>query len=238
MKTKALAFSVALLAGCGGGGGGGGVVPGPSPTPTVAPAPREQGQQPQEVIPTTTITIRNGDAFTPGAPMDFNITSALGEFDYQSYGTWARSPTDFVIAMATSTGQATPANALPTTGTATYMGSARGIYGVAGNGERVGTTAAMSAQVNFETREIGFATSNTITSGERSMPELNISGTLRYSAGVNNFSGAVQNQSGDMTGQAQGRFYGPAAQEIGGVYSLSSAGRIHILTGGFGGKKQ
>jgi hypothetical protein len=108
---------------------------------------------------------------------------------------------------------------------------ARGVYGVAGNGRRVGTTAALSAPVNFEAREIGFATSNTITSGQRSMPELDISSTLRYSAGVNNFSAAVQNQGGDMSGQAQGRFYGPAAQEIGGVYSLSSAGRIQILTG-------
>jgi hypothetical protein len=66
MKTKALGFAVALLAGCGGGGGGGGVAPGPGPSPTVAPAAGggETGggsTQPASVPYPTVFTANSGD---------------------------------------------------------------------------------------------------------------------------------------------------------------------------------
>jgi hypothetical protein len=40
-----------------------------------------------------------------------------------------------------------------------------------------------------------------------------------------------------LTGTATGRFYGPLAEEIGGVYSLNGAGPLQSMGGGFGGKK-
>jgi hypothetical protein len=67
---------------------------------------------------------------------------------------------------------------------------------------------------------------------------LNLSGTLSYLAGSNQFSGTVNTTS--MSGIATGKFYGPSAQEIGGTFSVSngtvgSGGSAYI--GGFGGKR-
>ena len=239
MKAACLTtLALAILAGCGGGGGGGGSAVAPAAPPRAANT--LEPTQTAEPIATTTIQASFGGSFTP-APADFMVGSSLGEFDYQTFGTWARAPSDFAQLVSRSSGQATPNAALPTTGTATFTGTARGVYTVAGNATRQATTADMRAAVNFGAREVAFSTSNTIVGpgvGEGPRPELNLNGTLRYSAGVNNFSGALTTQGSDMTGNAQGRFYGPAAQEIGGVYSLGNPSGTHGMTGGFGGKKQ
>jgi hypothetical protein len=59
---------------------------------------------------------------------------------------------------------------------------------------------------------------------------------LSYAQGVNSFSGGLTTANGALNGQGTGRFYGPSAQEIGGVYSLSGSG-LSRLIGGFGGKR-
>ena len=237
MKTKALAFSVVLLAGCGGGGGGGGVVPGPG----VAPAN-------QAPLVDTTITI--GDIFTPDANTSQATVSMTSEFNYQSYGAWGRPLTvgcceETLQSFANSIGKATPNDAIPTTGTATYTGSARGVYWErTGNAVTQATTSAnMTAGVDFSRREVEFSTSNTTLSSRSTLPgsngpapEFDLSGTLRYS--VNNITGTVTTRAGSMSGPANARFYGDKAQEIGGVYRVETLGGHQGLTGGFGGKKQ
>jgi hypothetical protein len=40
-----------------------------------------------------------------------------------------------------------------------------------------------------------------------------------------------------LIGTATGQFYGPVAQEIGGVLSLKALGSQETMVGGFGGKK-
>jgi hypothetical protein len=64
---------------------------------------------------------------------------------------------------------------------------------------------------------------------------LNMTGTLNYSPGSNQFSGAVST-AGGMTGTAQGRFFGPAAEEIGGTFSVTGPG-VQSYGGAFGGAR-
>jgi hypothetical protein len=227
------ALAAGVLAGCGGGGGGGGVVP--TPPPTVAPAaqPQDPVQPAETPVVATTITI--GDTFTPTAMGNFT-GSSLGDFDYQSYGVWARGSGDDVLTRATSTGTATPGNSIPTTGTATYTGTAKGFYWVNGNAQRWLTTANMTAGVDFERREVAFSTSNmAIIGGPPPGPNFDLFGTLRYGPGNNDIRGTVTTGDTSMSGNAQARFYGPQAQEIGGVYRVErgSSG----MTGAFGGKR-
>jgi hypothetical protein len=163
-------------------------------------------------------------------------------WSYQSFGIWAETGSLSLKMGAVSAGGATSANSLPTTGSATFNGRAIGFYVDAG-GTLWGTVAAMQADVNFGARSILFSTSNTIrgkTPEDANLGKaeagLNLSGTLAYSQGVNAFSGSVQTANGELSGQSAGRFFGPKAEEIGGIYSLQGSG-LSRMVGGFGGKR-
>ena len=166
-------------------------------------------------------------------------------WNYQTYGVWLQQtgPTTFT-AGAISAGAITPGIAVPTLGTGNFSGLATGFYVDAG-GVSFATAASMSADVNFSTQTIDFRTTGTMANllnggGGGPMPGLDLTGTnLTYAPGSSRFSGQVTSQSGTMTGDANGRFYGPAAQEIGGVYSLqgNALGSRERMLGGFGGRR-
>jgi hypothetical protein len=63
---------------------------------------------------------------------------------------------------------------------------------------------------------------------------LNLNASIGYPAGTNAFSGMVTSANG-MTGSLSGRYYGPNAEEVGGVYNLG--GTAGTMMGGFGGKR-
>jgi C-lobe and N-lobe beta barrels of Tf-binding protein B len=159
-------------------------------------------------------------------------------WSYQSFGVWTNGVGTGQVS-AGSAGTSTLGASIPTTGSATFTGLAAGLFG---NATAVYyATADMSAVTNFATRSIAFATTNSVVSPTIngtyvSAGGLNLSGTLTYAAGTNNFNGTV-NSSGytTMTGDAGGRFYGPTAQEIGGVFAVKSGNYGYI--GGFGGKR-
>jgi hypothetical protein len=164
-------------------------------------------------------------------------------WNYQSFGIWSNdlSATSWV-AGAVSAGSPTSGSSLPTTGTARFTGLAGGFF-FDSVGTPFATFASMSADVNFGSQNIVFSTANTTalnanTGSERpGSADLNLRGVLSYAQGVNAFSGTVTTApSAGLSGQASGRFYGPAAEEIGGVYSLSGAG-LSRMAGGFGGKR-
>ena len=160
-------------------------------------------------------------------------------WDYQTYGVWVTGEgTGSGTAGAVSAGNVTAVTGIPATGTAVFSGNALGVFGIVGAPAYL-TAAAMSANTNFGSRTIAFATSGTVASsfnggGAFSAPGLNMSGNLTYGAGVNQFSGAVTASNG-MSGSAVGKFYGPNANEIGGTYNLSGGGAF--MGGGFGGKR-
>jgi hypothetical protein len=162
-------------------------------------------------------------------------------WNYQSFGVWGTnldSPSWQLGAV--SAGTPTSGSSLPTTGTATFSGLSAGFYSDPA-GTPHATSANMRADVDFGSRNIQFSTSNTRVTNSNTHVRttdtgLNLSGSLSYAPGVNAFSGTVQTQNTLLGGQAGGRFYGPAAEEIGGVYSLQGAGLSRML-GGFGGKR-
>lgn len=166
-------------------------------------------------------------------------------WNYQSYGVWINGidPTTGLgngTAGAISVGSATPVTGMPSTGTATFVGTAGGIY-VAPSGGAGFTIADMSASVNFGTRAVGFATTSTNTTNNftsfSARSDLNMTGTLTYASGTNAFSGAVTSATGLLTGNAVGKFYGPTAQEIGGTYAIKAGSGLESMIGGFGGKR-
>jgi hypothetical protein len=162
-------------------------------------------------------------------------------WNYQTFGAWATQtgPTSFVLG-SVSAGNATPGNAVPTTGLATFTGIAAG-YFIDQAGTRFTTNAAMIANVDFQNRAIGFNTLdtglvNSNTGAATRKEELDLSGTLSWSAGQNGFSGPVRSRDQNVSGPASGRFYGPKAEEIGGTYNLVG-GPVSRMVGGFGGKQ-
>jgi hypothetical protein len=189
------------------------------------------------------ISCGGGGICQASSPTASAITGdALGSgWNYQTYGVWAvqSGPTSFVLG-GVSAGNATPGNAVPTTGTARFFGNASG-YFIDTAGIRSTTSAAMIANVDFQNRAIGFTTIDTTLLNSNgpgsSKQELDLSGSLSWAAGVNNFSGQVQTRDRNLNGSASGKFYGPTAEEIGGTYSLSG-GSTSRLVGGFGGIKR
>jgi hypothetical protein len=166
------------------------------------------------------------------------IDPNVARWNYQSFGIWAEQVGENAfVGGAISVGA--PTAALPSVGNAVFRGVAAGLYG-----DSTGsyfTAAAMTANVDFGTQRIGFLTSDTKlinmnTQATHTDPGLNLDGNFSYAPGVNSFAGRVDTVNRRLIGQGSGQFYGPSAQEIGGVYSLQGSGAS--MVGGFGGKSQ
>jgi hypothetical protein len=165
-------------------------------------------------------------------------------WDYQSFGVWVTGAgTGSGTVGAVTIGAETAGAAIPLSGTGSFVGVSGGRY-VDSSGIPYFTSSNMTASANFGTRAIAFVTSNTATSTDlisaTANPNLNMSGTLSYSPGVNQFTGSVSTVGGGpanapMAGTATGKFYGPTAQEIGGTFSLSNGSPAYL--GAFGGKR-
>jgi len=163
-------------------------------------------------------------------------------WNYQTFGIWETGRgTGSGTAGAVSVGSATLGANIPTSGTATYAGHFGGASSDA-NGVDVITTGSASVAADFANRSLAFSTSGSkYVSPVASSPSwiskstLDMTGTLTYSSATNSFSGSVSDNF-IGSGTATGKFYGPNAEEIGGVFSLTGAGtRVHA--GGFGAKK-
>ncbi len=190
----------------------------------------------------------NGDSINTVAPGVNGFSNATQSaltawapyfgWSYQSFGVWSNGNTVGQIS-AGSAGTITPGPSIPTSGTAVYSGIAAGMFGNAT--QYLYVTSNMLASTNFGTRNIAFSTTNsaastTVNGTYVSTGGLNLSGNLTYAPGVNSFSGTVSSSGATvMTGTAGGQFYGPNAQEIGGVFVVKN-GNIGYI-GGFGGKR-
>lgn len=167
-------------------------------------------------------------------------------WDYQSFGVWETGlGTSSRTFGAMSVGN-TVGTAIPSSGTATFTGYAAGSYVSAA---RTGATvlADVMVGVNFVTQTLTFSTQNSRTSENWadlvSSPftpndGLNLTGTLTYAAGTNRFTGSV-GSGGGLTGNSTGQFYGPNAEELGGVFLLQSSvpGSVETYAGAYGAKQ-
>ena len=164
-------------------------------------------------------------------------------FDYQTFGTWV---TGGVTGSGTygfmSVGNPSSGSSIPTTGTATYTGVTGGRYADSNAGYF--TSSSMSATADFASRSLAFSTNGTAVTRDllntSSATNLNLSGSLSYTAGSASFSGSVSTTGvgtggSALTGTATGRFYGPTAQEIGGTFAVQSGNEFY--GGAFGASR-
>ena len=166
------------------------------------------------------------------------------DWDYQTFGVWTTGAGSGTGTVGVATiGAETAGAAIPVSGTGNFVGASGGRY-VDSTGVNNFVGSDMTATANFGTRSITFTTTNTRTSTDlissSGNSNLNTSGTLSYSAWVNQFTGVISSVGGGasnaaMTGVATGKFYGPTAQEIGGTFTVTGGGAAYL--GSFGGKR-
>jgi hypothetical protein len=168
----------------------------------------------------------------------FANPSAYG-FEYQTYGAWGAYGNATTPAYAVSVGNPSPASAIPAVGSLTFTGGSAGYYVDPSKFGYV-TNATMVAVVTFDNRTVAFNTTNTTIAGGPgasllAAPSLNMTGNLSYAAGTNAMTGTATTTNG-MSGNMNGKFYGPALNEVGGTYAVTGSG-IGSMVGGFGGKR-
>lgn len=169
------------------------------------------------------------------------------DWEYQTYGIWATGcGTGSGTIGGITVGTPTTGSAIPKDGNATFVGISSGIYvDAAGTGDYL-TTSDVRVDVDFFNRQLDLTTSNTMKSDSLnpfsgvSSPadNLNMTGTLIYDSEVNSFASlpdGVSTTSG-LVGTSDGRFYGPNAEELGGVFSLFGAG-VESYIGAYGAKQ-
>lgn len=182
-------------------------------------------------------TIENGTRFLVAERNDesvfaeFVAPGSVG-FEYQTYGDWVTEIVDnrFDIAVL-SVGLETQRNALPG-GRAVYQGASIG-YVTLPTGEIALTNSAINLTTD-DFRTIAFASTETelfASNGDTAdglVPDLDLAGTLTVTGG--GFSGPVT--GGSVFGRVDGRFYGPNAEEAGGVFGANGTNLGYV--GSFG----
>jgi hypothetical protein len=160
---------------------------------------------------------------------------ALG-WDYQSFGVW----TSGNVFRANSYGSPTPGSAIPAIGAATFTGKLAGAY-VSPAGAGSAATAELTVSANFGARSLDLRSTGTTLTRDFATatpaPNLDVTGTLTYAAGSNSFRGTIVNTGGTMSGSSLGQFYGPAAQELGGAFTLKAPAGVESFVGAYGAKR-
>ena len=154
-------------------------------------------------------------------------------FEYQTFGAWAADEGTKASVGAFSIGAETDASKVPTSGTATFTGRAAGIY-VDGAGNPDAVVARATLNADFANKTIDFRTSGTESATEAARSDLDLNGKLTYSSGA--IAGDVAT-AGGLKGNVEGRFYGPAAEEVGGTFALSGNSGERF-GGGFGASRK
>lgn len=157
-------------------------------------------------------------------------------FAHQTYGAWIVDRGTSGDIGSFSVGSPTEVANIPTSGSATFKGTAGGLYGEAG-GKGAPVTADASLNADFANKSLTFNTTNTVAAATgAARNDLNLSGNMSYAAGA--MAGSVKNTANTMSGTVQGQFYGPTANEVGGVFSLTSAAPGKVFVGGYGAARQ
>lgn len=200
---------------------------------------------------TTTTGFTAGEVGTLLADADFvvaeNFTSRAIvsnpkslKWDYQSFGVWETGlDTDQGQYGAVSLGAPTAGTAIPGSGTATFTGKVVGSYVNAG-GFGHSVLADLAVGVDWTNRSLDLTTTNTRISADgttfSAASGLDMSNqTLNYTAGTNSFTGTLTTTNGLLSGDSTGKFYGPNAEELGGVFFLRGSG-VETYSGAYGAK--
>ena len=178
--------------------------------------------------------------FVDGTKIVLHDPSAAG-WTYQTFAHYT-DPKGHVYQGYQSLGDETVFTTLPAKGTATYKGISTA-YVVTDKNNRQLTSNVM-AIVDFGLKGVRFETSNshfhTLENGKRvseADKNYDFKGTASWKDG-NLFSGKVSTADGKLSGNLNGKFYGPNAAEIGGTYGLKNKDATEHLIGGYGAKRQ
>ena len=164
-------------------------------------------------------------------PRGFQGDTAFWGLNYVALGEWAHWAAGRTTAITESLfGYQTPVSAIPTTGAAQFSGWATAtVFKGTDTGFYVDGTASVS--VDFGSGKITGALTNMTASrisGGAPWNDVSLSGTI--GAGTNTFTGttavtSVPNSSyslsGSATGRLQGGFFGPGAENIGALWTLT-----------------
>lgn len=179
-------------------------------------------------------------SFSDGTQIVLHDPSAAG-WTYQTFAHYI-DPKGHVYQGYQSLGDETVFTTLPAKGTATYKGISTA-YVVTDKNNRQLTSNVM-AIVDFGLKGVRFETSNshfhTLENGKRiseADKNYDFKGTASWKDG-NLFSGKVSTADDKLSGNLNGKFYGPNAAEIGGTYGLKNKDATEHLIGGYGAKRQ
>lgn len=169
-------------------------------------------------------------------------TATALNWKYQAFGVWTDPQSSGSGKYGSiSVGSQTTGSSIPSIGLATFNGVGGGFYTDPVNDVFV-VQSEIAATVDFNIRSVSLASFNTgmqqYSGGAFGPyfndPTLDLNGTINYAANTNSLSGLLTSVSG-MAGPSEARFYGPNAEEIGGVFNLTGGGQTYV--GAFGAKQ-
>ena len=169
------------------------------------------------------------------------------DWEYQTFGVWqtglnTTSQTFGAMSVGNSAG-----TAIPGSGTATFTGHVAGTY-VNPNGLGYTALGTLNVVANFAGNSLAFTgTTNTLHPNQITTPVvpnidfLNFTGTANYNPSINSFTVPLTttgnyNNTGTLAGSTTGQFYGPNAEELGGVFFLKGSGS-ETYAGAYGAKQ-
>jgi transferrin binding protein len=169
----------------------------------------------------------------PGSSVSgaLNWPTQNASLSHMAYGEWNANTTGLQnspVGGFFAFGNATPGASIPTTGSATYTGRWQGLSNGVLSATRI--DGPITGTALFTARTVGLSALD-------STGAFRFGGTLSYAAGVNSLSGPIANGTGNLTGSASAQFFGPNAQELGGVFRLINGGGTPQLIGSFGMKQ-
>ena len=177
----------------------------------------------------------------------FRSPAAAG-WSYQTFcnffgganGDYLKNRRDVILGYQ-SIGRPTKISEMPTADGADYTGITHAYY----NSAQV--TAHNKIHADFGARNLSYETTDTSVLHQfgafghviEDRPDLNLSGSAAWDDKTADFTGKMKAANG-LEGEMKGRFYGPAAEEVGGVYGLhgqdTNGEAVHYI-GGFGGRR-
>lgn len=182
----------------------------------------------------------NGKTRTVEAGGSVPDLTAGQKLDWTRYGAWSETwegdwfSTDggrddlfFVL------GYRTPNSGMPTAGSATYSGTAQGIV-VSSKGESAQLTGNASILANFSSARVTGTLSGMMANGtpwnDVSLTSTLVGNVFSGDARVMSSSSGTHAFSGSATGNLEGQFFGPVAQELGAVWTLFDGSRTAVGT--------
>ena len=164
------------------------------------------------------------------------------DWNYQTYGAWSTGlGTGSGYVAVTSVGNETLSSSIPASGPAVFNGFSSG-FALTTDGERsVIVSSDFQATADFVSREVSFAASNSEAAFLNTFEIIDgrifdYSGTVTYNSGTNLLVGSLNTSEG-ISSTVTAQFYGPNAEELGGVFEVSSPNDVGAYIGSFGAKR-